>query len=231
MRRLGPQLLNLKIAFTQHVLSRRGDSVRVTVKIDSATIESNMLAPADAAQAVHGLHGLTGTVIYDARLHVLHVDVPPVAGVSPLIANQFGNIGGMMFQLPDEPVGVGDSWTSDAELPLGAMLGAGGAGGPTAHTKLRVQRIDTSGADTTILVAITTSFPRYEVALPSGGGVQQKVRLSSGELSGEQLWSLTRGAALRTSMEGAIHFAAIGPQGTVQVTAQQSSTVVLRDGK
>ena len=103
-------------------------------------------------------------------------------------------------------MGVGDSWVAEHELPLGHQ--ALNASGPLkSRTKITVREIQIAGADTSVLLGIETSFPEAPITLMQRGegGAQQTGTLRlSGNLSGEQLYSLQRSAQVRAMMGGTI---------------------------
>jgi hypothetical protein len=82
---------------------------------------------------------------------------------------------------------VGDSWVSEQEMPLGAPLNPGTP--VKTRTKLTVRQILVVGADTSVLLGAETRFPRGQV---------------SGGLMGAQVFSVSRGIPVRTTMGGTL---------------------------
>src|SRR3989454_8920008 len=125
----------------------------------------------------------------------------------------------MAFPLPEGPVGVGDSWVAEHELPLGHQ--ALNASGPLkSRTKITVKEIQIAGADTSVLLGIETSFPEAPITLMQRGeaGARQTGTLRlSGNLSGEQLYSLQRSAQVRAMMGGTIRMKT-GTTGQAEMT-------------
>jgi len=106
--------------------------------------------------------------------------------------------------LPDQPVGPGDSWTNETELPVGAIGGA-----PlTVHTKVTVREISVSRGDTTVRLGVETALPAEPMRFAFGG--QQFTVALKGAITGEQLLSLTRGAVVSAALGGTMHVAVSG---------------------
>ena len=94
----------------------------MTIRFDSTSLESSMMPPGSLAPVLDGMRGLMGQVVYDDRMNVLHAELAPVRGLPPQIMEQLGgHIEGMVFPLPEQPVGVGDSWTTETALPVGEI--------------------------------------------------------------------------------------------------------------
>jgi hypothetical protein len=136
----------------------------------------------------------------------------------------------MTFPLPPGPVGVGDSWTAETELPLSQL--AGGGTPIMATTRLTVKEIHADGPDTTVLVALTTTFPRDPIKVVQPGGVLT-LKLS-GSLAGEQLFSVGRGAVVKSSRSGTMRInttgGTMGPEGS-NITVKQSISLQLSEAK
>ena len=223
------QLFAIHMYFRQTVRGPVEGGIGVTIRFDSTTIQSSMIPPGSIGGALDGLRGLTGTVVYDERMNVVRADFRPVAGLPPQIMDQLANrIKGMAFPLPEQPVGVGDSWTSETDLPLGEIVTASGP--LKARTRLTVKDINAGGPDTTVLVAVETTFPGGPVTVTSEG-VQQTLTVS-GSLAGEQLFSITRGAAVHSSMGGKMLAGMSGgPQGKMDLSLRQVMTLQLDEAK
>ncbi len=121
----------------------------------------------------------------------------------------------MAFPLPERPVGVGDSWTSENELPLGDQLNASAP--IKSKTKLTVKQIQVAGTDTSVLLAIETIFPGEPIKVTRQG--QQITMRLSGGLTGEQTYSLTHSAQTRATMGGVMRVnVKSGPAGQREMT-------------
>jgi hypothetical protein len=136
----------------------------------------------------------------------------------------------MAFALPQEPVGVGDSWTAETELAIAQVPSGGTPLRP--KTKLTVKEIHASGPDTTVLIALETEFPGDPVKVMQD---RQVLTLKmSGYLTGEQLFSVSRGAVIRSTRTGTIGIhitgAILGPDGT-NTTAKQRISLQLQEAK
>src|SRR2546428_12898256 len=142
------------------------------------------------------MRGMKSTVLYDARMHVQHVDFSGAPGMPPQMTDEItSSFKNLAFPFPDQPVGPGDSWDVQMELPMGNLPGAGPI---RTSTKITVKEIQVSGADTSVLLSVVTSFPKDAVTVPAQG---QTVELRfTGTLTGEQLFSLRQGAAVHTTI-------------------------------
>ena len=151
-----------------------------------------------------------------------------VTGTPSPVTEQLGSsMKSMAYPLPEGPVGVGDSWVAEHELPLGRQ--ALSTSRPLkSRTKITVKEIQIAGADTSVLLGIETSFPDDPITLTQqgeGGAPETGMLRVTGNLSGEQLYSLTRSAQVRAMMGGTIKMksAAKGqPEMTMAMTQQTS---------
>lgn len=215
----------LRMAFTQKVGAPDPDGVPVTVTFDSSTVESPMLNPDAAQQAVERLQGVHLTTVYDDHLRPVHNDVSSLSGLPPLVRDQM-QVGfrAAALALPDQPVGLGDSWTNETELPVGAIGGA-----PlTVHTKVTVREISVSQGDTTVRLGVETALPAEPIQFSFGG--QQFTVALKGAITGEQTLSLTRGAVVAANLGGTMHVGVsggfFGAPG-MKVRVQQQGTLKL----
>lgn len=215
----------MRVSFTQTVGTPDADGIPVTFTFDSAKVESPMLNPASAAQAAERLKGVHLTTVYDDHLRPVRNDVSALSGLPPLVRDQM-QVGfrAAALALPDQPVGTGDSWTNETELPVGAIGGA-----PlTVHTKVTVREISVSGSDTTVRLGVETALPAEPMQFTFGG--QQFTVALKGAISGEQLLSLTRGAVVNATLGGTMHVAVsggfFGAPG-MKVRVQQQGTLKL----
>jgi len=230
MAQMPQQTLTMKMYLSQSVTGPRDSGIGVTVTIDSTTIDSPNYPTGSFAPALNQMRGMKSNIVYDPRMNVVHAELAGAAGPSP-ISDQIGrSIKNLVFPLPADPVGIGDSWTTESELPMGQM---GGSSGPAkAKTKLTVKEIHAEGADTSVLLGVETSYPTDPIAV-SAEGQTQTLKLS-GNLTGEQLFSVTKGAAVRSNVEGTVHvhitggFA--GQQGS-DMAMQQATILQLNNAK
>jgi hypothetical protein len=205
MAAMPEQSVTMHMYFTQLVGGPAHGGTAVTVTFDSTAIESPGMAMGGMQPALDRMRGIRSALVYDDRMHVVSAAISGVAGEASPMTDQMGkNVKSLAFPLPEGPVGVGDSWTAENDLPLSDQLK------PSApiksKTTLTVKEIRVAGADTSVLLAIETTFPGgpIEFTQPASEGVRGgtgTMRLS-GTLSGEQLYSLTRSAQLRATMGG-----------------------------
>ena len=224
------QQMTMRLQFTQTVGSPTTGGIGVTVKLDSTALDSPLMAANVYRGALDGLRGLTNAMVYDDRMNVVHAELVNAGEKPSPLAEQFAkNLKEAMFPLPPDPVGVGDSWSAEIEAPLQQVT----TGTPLkATTKLTVKEIDTTGPDTTVRVALETTFPSEPIKVMQDNQVLT-LKLS-GSLTGEQLFSVSRGAVVRSSRSGTVRInmkgASMGADGTT-VTAKQSTALELHEAK
>ncbi len=219
MRGVPSQDVKMHLYYTQAVTGPAAGGIGVTVTYDSTTIEPGGLAP-----ALDRMRGLTSSVVYDDRMQIVSARFTGLAGQpSPLLEQMGKSFKGVSFPLPPDPVGVGDSWVSEIDLPLGEMVGAGAP--IKAHTQLTVKEIRITGPDTSILLAVATTFPGDPVTIARDG--QTATLKLSGALSGEQVYSLAKSAPVRATMGGTMNIdvkgGQTGPDGMAIALEQQTS--------
>ncbi len=207
MSALPEQTFRMRMYYTQLVKGPAQGGVAVTVTFDSTSLDAPGMGPGAMRPALDRMRGMRSDVVYDDRMHVLSAAFTGLTGAPSPVTEQLGSsMKSMAFPLPEGPVGVGDSWVAEHELPLGHQ--ALNASGPLkSRTKITVKEIQIAGADTSVLLGIETSFPEAPITLMQrgGGGAQQTGTLRlSGNLSGEQLYSLQRSAQVRAMMGGTI---------------------------
>jgi hypothetical protein len=99
-----------------------------------------------------------------------------------------------------------------------------------SRTKLTMKEIVVAGADTSVRLAVETTFPGDPVALNLQGRAAT-MRLSGG-LSGERVYSLTRGTQVRTNMGGTMTIAVRGGQaGETTIVMTQQMALALTGAK
>ena len=207
MSALPEQTFRMRMYYTQLVKGPAQGGVAVTVTFDSTSLDAPGMGPGAMRPALDRMRGMKSDVVYDDRMHVLSAAFTGLTGAPSPVTEQLGSsMKSMAFPLPEGPVGVGDSWVAEHELPLGHQ--ALNASGPLkSRTKITVKEIQIAGADTSVLLGIETSFPEAPITLMQrgeGGGRQTGTLRLSGNLSGEQLYSLQRSAQVRALMGGTI---------------------------
>lgn len=196
-------LNRLRIAFTQTIGTSDADGVPVTFTFDSTNVESPALSPEAANQVGDRLKDSHFTTVYDAQLRPVR-NAGPLTGLPPLVRDQLqAALQVAAPGLPDQPVGVGDSWTTAIELPVS------GLGTPiTVHTKLTVRDISVSRGDTTVRMGVETALPAEPMQFTFSG--QQFAVALTGAITGEQTLSLTRGAVVSAALGGTMHVGVSG---------------------
>src|SRR5207247_2364663 len=151
--RMPGQAFTMRMYYTQSVAGPTEGGIGVTVKFDSTTLESPMMGPDAMKPALDRMRGLTSTIVYDDRMNVVRAEFRGVAGTpSPITDQMAKSVKNMAFPLPTEPVGVGDSWTSETELPISQIVSTSAP--LKAKSKLTVKQLQIAGADTTVVLAV-----------------------------------------------------------------------------
>jgi hypothetical protein len=228
MSAMPEQTFRMRMYYTQLVKGPAQGGVAVTVTFDSTSMDAPGMGPGAMRPALDRMRGMRSEIVYDERMHVLSAAFTGLTGAPSPVTEQLGSsMKSMAYPLPEGPVGVGDSWVAEHELPLGhQMLNASQP--LKSRTKITVKEIQIAGADTSVLLGIETSFPDEPITLtqPGQGGAPQTGTLRlSGNLSGEQVYSLKRSAQVRAMMGGTIKMksAAAGqPEMTMAMTQQTS---------
>lgn len=224
MAQLGEQHVILRMYFTQSVTGPTEGGQGVTTTFDSTSVDATMAPPGAMDHALRAMRGLVSTVVFDDRMRVVRAAFSGAPGVPPQLAEQLGgNIRGMSFPLPADPVGVGDSWIVETALPMSQLPGVSQP--LKARTTLTVKQIQIAGADTSVLLGVETKFSEDPVAVTQQG--QTATLQLSGGLTGESLFSLTRGAPVHASVGGTVRLtvraAQLGGAGMAMAMEQQTS--------
>jgi len=184
------------------------------------TYDSTSMTPADRAPALDQMRGLTSNVVYDERMRVVSARFTSLKGEpSPLTDQLERSVKGATFPLPESAVGVGDSWTTETEMALGAALGA--IAPLKSRTTRRVKEIQVAGADTSIVLSVETTFPGEPVPINQRG--QTATLQLSGTIAGEELFSLAKGALVRSTTGGTMRISVTGAGGMTMAMQQQTS--------
>jgi len=225
------QAVTMRMYFTQVVTGPAGGGTAITVTFDSTALESPGMGAGAMQPALDRMRGMKSAIVYDDRMHVLSAAFSGGSGAASPVTEQMGkNFKAMTFPLPDGPVGVGDSWTTETELPLGEQVNASQP--IKSKTKLTVKDIRVAGADTSVLFAVETTFPGDPITL-SQQGRQVTMKLSGG-LTGEQLYSLARSTQVRATMGGTMRINVKGAQagqGEMTMAMTQQTSLRLAEDK
>lgn len=228
MSAMPEQTFRMRMYYTQVVKGPTQGGVAVTVTFDSTSLDAPGMGPGAMRPALDRMRGMKSDIVFDDRMQVLSAAFTGLTGTPSPVTEQLGSsMKSMAYPLPEGPVGVGDSWVAEHELPLGRQ--ALSTSRPLkSRTKITVKEIQIAGADTSVLLGIETSFPDDPITLTQqgeGGAPATGTLRVTGNLSGEQLYSLTRSAQVRAMMGGTIKMksAAKGqPEVTMAMTQQTS---------
>ncbi|PYP47150.1 MAG: hypothetical protein DMD50_05150 [Gemmatimonadetes bacterium] len=222
------QTFRMRMYYTQLVKGPAQGGVAVTVTFDSTSLDAPGMGPGAMRPALDRMRGMRSDIVYDDRMHVLSAAFTGLTGAPSPVTEQLGSsMKAMAFPLPEGPVGVGDSWVAEHELPLGQQ--ALNASRPLkSRTRITLKEIQIAGADTSVVLGIETHFPDDPITLTQrgeGGAPQTGTLRLSGSLSGEQVYSLQRSAQVRAMMGGTIKMksgTAGQPETTMAMTQQTS---------
>jgi hypothetical protein len=221
----GPDM-TMRVYYTQAVTGPTTGGIGATVTYDSTTVE-----PAAVAPTLERMRGLTSNVVYDERGRVVSARLAALGAAPSALADGIEkSVRGTAFPLPDTPVGVGDSWTSE-EDQLGVKVGL-----PVkARMRFIVKAIQATEGDTTVLIGVERTFAGDPVTVTrvSRPGVPERdvVRVT-GRITGERIFSLAKSAPLRSTLGGTIQIdVSGGPGGREVTTLSQQSTLQLTGAK
>jgi len=235
MGALPEQTFRMRMYYTQLVTGPAQGGVAVTVTFDSTSLDGPGMSAGAMRPALDRMRGMRSDVVYDDRMHVLSAAFTGLAGAPSPVTEQLGSsMKSMTFPLPEGPVGVGDAWVAEHELPL-AQQALNASRPLKSRTKITVKEIQISGVDTSVVLGIETSFPDEPITLtqPGEGGASQTgtLRLSGG-LSGEQVYSLRRSAQVRAMMGGTIKMkSGAAGRGEMTMAMTQQTSLQLTEAK
>jgi hypothetical protein len=217
-------LTSMTLAFSQAVGAPAGGGIPVTVTLDSSAVASPMLNPAAAAEAAAQLRGLRLTAQFDDRLQLVRSDLSSLERLPVLVREQVQlGFRAAALPFPAQPVAAGDAWSNETELPFAQMVG----GTPlTVSSTITLRSITVTGQDTTVQLAVATGMPQRPLQFNFGG---QTVTVTlRGGITGEQVFSLTRGTLVSGTLGGTIHLNVsggfFGPQGMAMRVEQHAAT-------
>jgi hypothetical protein len=213
----------LRLALRQVIGVATPESVSVTAILDSGVVTSPMLAPTAAQDASRKLHGTQLTAVFDDHQRLIRDDWSGLGRLQGGVGDQLQLVfRAAALPFPEDPVGAGDTWSNTVELPFGQVAG----GAPlTAKTKVTVREITVLAGDTVARLGVETSVPNRPLRFTFGG--QAITVLLTGAITGEQLFSLTRGALVNATLGGAMHVRVtggmFGSQGMAMRVEQQGT--------
>lgn len=231
MGQVPEQKITMRMQFTQMVTGPTEGGTGMTVTFDSTSMDSPLMETNAYKPVLDRMRGLTSHVVYDERMNVVRAEFVNTTGALSPIAEQLGkSLKGMTFPLPQDSVGVGDSWTALMELPINQV--ASGGAPMSATTKLTVKEIHADGPDTTVLIALETAYPGEPFKVLQQG--QMLTLKLSGNMAGDQLFSVSRGAVVRSQIGGAMQIkmtgGMLGADGT-NMSMKQTTTLQLGEAK
>jgi len=235
MSAMPEQTFRMRMYYTQLVKGPTQGWVAVMVTFDSTALDAPGMGPGAMRPALDRMRGMRSDIVYDDRMHVLRAAFTGLTGAASPVTEQLGSsMKSMAFPLPEGPVGVGDSWVAEHELPLGHQV-LNASRPLKSRTRITVKEIQIAGADTAVLLGIETSFPDEPITLTqrgAGGAPQTGTLRLSGNLSGEQLYSLQRSAQVRAMMGGTIKMkSGLAGQPPVTMAMRQQTSLQLTEAK
>jgi hypothetical protein len=194
------QQMRLRMYSTQTVKGPAdGGGIEVQIVMDSVSM---VMPNVDMSRQLAQLRGSRSTAVFDDRFQRIRSDVSELQAAPPEVANQMAAVlNGMAYAFPAQPVGKGDSWTVSMSLPIEQFGGVDASKAGSAKTMLTVSEIQVRDADTSVVLDIKTTFPTGPVQLAVAG--QRASMTLSGEMTGHQRYSLSRGAVVDAAISGA----------------------------
>ena len=193
--------------FNEAIGGPRDGGIGVIWTIDTLTVKSpqEMAARAESTLAarVARIKAMSFDVVYDDRMIPMKEQVNDPTGVSGHDPDAPGALRSaahsFAFPLPREPLGKGDTWRAADDL---ALPGVTDASAVQVQYELTVKDIVVNGADTSVVIGITAKFPDTPLPLTIQG-VRLQAKLS-GSTTGEETFSLTQGALMTGTLNGAV---------------------------
>ena len=227
MAQLGEQEMTMRMFVTQAVTGPVEGGTAVTVTFDSFHVQSPTLPQQGMDQALRQARGMTGEMVLDDRMRVVRASFAGAPGVPAGLSRQLGgNVRGASFAIPfpAQPVGVGDVWTETIEVPLGQVPGASGP--IKATTEARVLEIRVAEGDTIVVLDVVSKMPTDPITV-SAQGEQATINLA-GSLTGDQEFSLARGATVSGKLGGEVRMTMSSPRTPGGMTMVMDLRLTLR---
>lgn len=178
---------------TQTVLSVVGDIVEMRTVIDSSTITSGM--PGMPA-GMPDMDGMASTIKIDTRGRVIELsDVGELPPEAQQMISQLG--GGGFFQLPEDPVGPGDTWIGNLDLDLPAGMG----GSMTLDMNITYTLVSIDGD----LASVSFAGP-----ITMSGSAQGMTMDGTGDLSGTAVFDVAKGRVQDTDSQMGLDLSVAG---------------------
>jgi hypothetical protein len=195
------QEMRLRVYSTQTVKGPgAGGGTEVEIVIDSAAMIMPGLSP-DLARQVAAMRGSRSTIVFGDRLQMVRSDLSALKSAPPEVTNQMmAVLKGMAYEFPEQPVGRGDSWTVSMDLPIEQFGGVDASKAGRGQTTLTVRSVQATGPDTSVVLDIKSTFPTGPIQLTIMG--QRGSMTLSGEMTGYQEFSISRGTVVDTDVHG-----------------------------
>lgn len=192
---------------TQTILSVDGDVVEVQTTVESMDVTSAMPG-ADAG--VPDMDGSTYTIKMDTRGRLVELsdmgDLP--AEAEPMVSQMAG---GSFFQLPEEEVSPGDTWSAGLDMDLPA----GGGGSMTLDMELTYTLVSVDGD----LASVS-----FEGPITMTGSAQGMTMDGTGGMSGTAVFDVGKGRIDSTESEMSIDMNVMGM--TMGMSTMNTMTIV-----
>ncbi|HWZ29501.1 MAG TPA: hypothetical protein VNX15_13115, partial [Gemmatimonadales bacterium] len=141
-----------------------------------------------------------------------------VGGQDTILAGLRALALGRVVPLPQDPVGMGDSWK--VEFPTRISYDYEPSNVATAKAKVKVKRVDVTATDTTVLLDVSLHLDGSQQPRPDWPTVDV-----SGDLNGEEVFSVHTGMTQHLKLQGRVEWSwrAMGPRG---MTPHSYDTIV-----
>ncbi|HTY05313.1 MAG TPA: hypothetical protein VMC86_02250 [Gemmatimonadales bacterium] len=200
----------LKIRTFSHdsVLPPAGDTVRIRQVIDSIVPSDSGEAASLIASRMGEARGANGLLSLDDRMSMRSASFSDRDGNSTaLTASLAEATRRFAIPLPDGMVAPGDTWSTTVDAGFSKMLP--GMDSVSLKSWFRVDSILLTGADTSVRLAVRITFPTNPINMTTGG--LRLAMFMTGDVTGTQWFSVTRGVLTRAALGGTIHISAASP--------------------
>jgi hypothetical protein len=190
---------------TQRVGEIRGADRVVSETFDSSRARARVGTGPRADVPVAGVEGLSGRWLLSDRLEVVALTAGQ-GGDSAYLDALTATQGGLAITLPENPVGVGQEWTTRFRFPLGAHLGATGKvaayGSMVGRATISVDSLVARGTDSLVYLTARAVADPSSLPLVAEGGTGTGT--FSGGFAAALVWSTGWNAVVSAATNGRI---------------------------
>jgi hypothetical protein len=207
--------LNELHSVTQTVRAREATNFVVQVQLDSGRTRMRPQGGPWKLVAADTTGPKAGTFVFDERLRIREIRGGRGDSITDDRARELRNaMPGFEAALPEAPVSVGASWTSDIVFPLGELVRLDQEDLPTSvapstefvvRAAFQLDSLMVRGPDTLAFVGVSGNFMPMTVSVAAESG-QGNVQVS-GAFSGRLIWSTAWSAYVSGAVRTGVHMA------------------------